>query len=204
MAEDNRPAEPPQRINLKDATFAAFLAWLWPGAGHLYQGRTAKGWLLMSCILTTFFFGFFLSDGRAVFASWKPQPVRLYYFCQVWVGLPALPALSEMWRDPHGDKPLFYRKWWSPPRQDGGRADGLSDLMYKHHRNFDFGELYTTVAGLLNLLAIFDAFAGPIDAAGSPPDSQSKGGENKGNENKTGGGRAPRRGRREESEGTSA
>ena len=30
-------------INLKQPEFAAFLAWLVPGLGHLYQGRTKKG-----------------------------------------------------------------------------------------------------------------------------------------------------------------
>jgi hypothetical protein len=48
-------AEEILEIDLKNPGWAALLAWLWPGAGHLYQGRTAKGLLFMICILSTFF-----------------------------------------------------------------------------------------------------------------------------------------------------
>jgi hypothetical protein len=73
---------------------AAFLAWLWPGAGHLYQQRYAKGILFMVCILATFFYGMHLGQGRVVFiyGDWKPERFRWPFLCQVWVGLPALPA----------------------------------------------------------------------------------------------------------------
>ena len=47
----------PVEVDLKDPVVAALLAWFLPGAGHLYQGRHAKGILYMACILTTFFFG---------------------------------------------------------------------------------------------------------------------------------------------------
>ena len=39
-------------IDLKQPEFAAFLAWMVPGLGHLYQGRTKKGAVYMSVILT--------------------------------------------------------------------------------------------------------------------------------------------------------
>ena len=38
-------------VDLRHPGTAAFLAWLWPGAGHVYQGRYAKGALFMICIL---------------------------------------------------------------------------------------------------------------------------------------------------------
>ena len=44
-------------IDLKDPRLAAFLAWLVPGLGHFYQGRTAKGVLFFVCILGTFLYG---------------------------------------------------------------------------------------------------------------------------------------------------
>ncbi len=49
-------------LDLKNRALAALLAWLFPGAGHLYQGRTAKGLLMMICITSTFAFGFYLGD----------------------------------------------------------------------------------------------------------------------------------------------
>ena len=60
-------------VDLKDPIVAAILAWLIPGLGHIYQGRTAKGVLFMVCILSTFFYGLFISDGRAVYASWSRE-----------------------------------------------------------------------------------------------------------------------------------
>ncbi|HEV3023485.1 MAG TPA: DUF6677 family protein, partial [Pirellulales bacterium] len=59
-----------QVVDLKDPIVAAVLAWLVPGLGHLYQGRMFKGVLFMVCLLGTFFFGLYLSNGRAVYASW--------------------------------------------------------------------------------------------------------------------------------------
>ena len=56
-------------IDLKDPRLAAFLAWLIPGAGHIYQGRTGKGVLFFVCILGTFFYGLYIGDGRVVYAS---------------------------------------------------------------------------------------------------------------------------------------
>ena len=70
----------------------AFLAWLLPGLGHLYQGRTGKGILFFVCIVGTFIYGLYLGDGRVVYAS-TPILSRWQFLCQVGVGLPALPAV---------------------------------------------------------------------------------------------------------------
>ena len=44
------------------------------------------------------------------------------------------------------------------------------DLLHKRlHRYFEFGTVYTMVAGLLNVLVIFDAFGGPLILAGEKP-----------------------------------
>ena len=40
--------------------------------------------------------------------------------------------------------------------------DELDDLHKRYHRYFDLGTLFTMVAGLLNILVIYDAYAGPI------------------------------------------
>ena len=62
--------EPALEIDLRDPWLAGLLAWLVPGAGHLYQRRTGKGLLFMICILSTYFFGLALGDelfpGRTV------------------------------------------------------------------------------------------------------------------------------------------
>ncbi|MGA2706482.1 MAG: DUF6677 family protein, partial [Isosphaeraceae bacterium] len=38
-------------VPLRHPYRAAFQAWLVPGLGHFYQGRTGKGWLYAICIL---------------------------------------------------------------------------------------------------------------------------------------------------------
>jgi TM2 domain-containing membrane protein YozV len=160
-------------INLKDPALAAFLAWLWPGAGHLYQGRRAKGFLFMASILGTFFFGFFLGDGRVVYASWKPEPFRWSYLCQACVGLPALPALVEAKRARSGREGLFPNDWFQPPTQVADSEDELDRLQKRLHHRFEFGSIYTMIAGLLNVLVIYDAFGGPAYAGGKREEEES-------------------------------
>lgn len=63
----------------------------------------------------------------------------------------------------------------APPRPDGDpnagpRRDALAkqptldDLHRRLHRYFDVGTAYTMIAGLLNVLAIYDACCGPVIA----------------------------------------
>lgn len=153
-------------VELKDPAIAALLAWLIPGAGHLYQGRTTKGLLFMICILGTFFYGLVLGDGKVVYASWRPTDRRLPYLCQVGVGLPALPALVEAYRAKHDKEPLFGGMMVPPrlPEQNGG-VDELAEWHRYLHRNFELGTVYTMIAGLLNILVIYDAWGGPMQYA---------------------------------------
>lgn len=67
-----------------------------PGLGHFYQRRVFKGALYCVCILGTFFTGLSIGHGQVVYFHWKQPDNRTYaYLCQVWVGLPALPALAQ-------------------------------------------------------------------------------------------------------------
>jgi hypothetical protein len=86
----------PHQLHLRSPGFAAFLAFLVPGLGHLYQGRTFKGLLYFVCILGTFVFGLRLGDGKVVYFDWSSNEKRTWaYTCQFWTGLPALPALVQ-------------------------------------------------------------------------------------------------------------
>jgi len=156
-------------VALKDPWTAAFLAWLLPGLGHWYQGRWAKAILFFVCITGLFVYGCYLGSrhdlgyARVVYASFRPGDMRLYYLCQVGVGLPALPALVQSARVRQGKAPLW-NYFMAPPRlgTDDGDPPTLSRLCYELHSYFDLGSLYTAIAGLLNLLVVFDAFSGPI------------------------------------------
>lgn len=176
-------------IDLKNPGVAALLAWLWPGAGHLYQGRTAKGVLFMVCILGTFIFGLTIGQGHVVYASLKPNDRRLPYLCQVGVGLPALPALVQANRVRRGQKPFEIfgiQDFMAPPEvhdrwQPGAVPDELSQRHERTAAMFEMGTLFTMIAGLLNVLAIYDAFAGPVVAQPEtkperpPPDGEPSG-----------------------------
>ena len=159
---DDRHAPVP--VKLKNPWLAALWAWLWPGAGHLYQGRYAKGMLFMVCVLSTYFFGFTLGNGRVVYASFKKPDFRYAFLCQVGVGIPALPALVQNHRYAKRMSPLFGSELMMPP----GRIDEINgnDRLSEWHSElkgfFEIATLYTMVAGLLNMLAIYDAFAGPV------------------------------------------
>ena len=152
------------KIELKDPPVAAVLAWLWPGAGHFYQGRHGKGLVFMICILGIFVFGMAIGGGRVVYASFIKADRRLPYLCQLGVGLPALPALVQAVRVHllHRPEPLL-NGFMAPPHDF--RADGLDELASWHQKyafRFELGTLFTMVAGLLNILAVYDAGCGPV------------------------------------------
>lgn len=172
-------AAPPRRdgqvveINLRNPTLAAVLAWLWPGAGHLYQRRFGKGIMFMACILGTYFFGLGLGGGRVVYASFQRGPdFRYPYFLQVGVGLPALPALLYSQKNLDQDR-QGKASWMAPPHINRNN-DELSAWHKELGRYFELGTLYTMVAGLLNVLVILDAYGGPA-LPEDEPDPAAKG-----------------------------
>ncbi len=162
-------------VDLKDPTLAALLAWLIPGLGHLYQGRTAKAILYFVCIMGTFWYGVYLGGsnelgwGRTVYFSWRAGDKRLPYLCQVGVGLAAFPALIQANRVRDGKDPLW-NYFMAPPELESDYDDPddrkppytLDTLHAKLHRFFELGTVYTMVAGLLNVLAVYDAWGGPV------------------------------------------
>lgn len=169
--------EHPIEINLRNPALAALWAWLIPGAGHLYQRRYAKGILFLVCILGTYFFGLALGGGKVVYASFRRPDVRYPYICQLGVGLPALPALVQRQRvfGSEGKGPLW-NGWMAPPEQPvrEQEADDLASWHKELKGRFELGTLYTMIAGLLNVLAIYDAYAGPVfpvpeGKSGEPP-----------------------------------
>lgn len=181
--EENAGNNIEESIPLKDPYWAAFLAWLVPGLGHLYQGRTAKAVLYFVCIMSTFSYGLYLGSdseygvGRVVYASWRPGDKRFFYLPQLGVGLPAMPAMVQAIAARNGKAP--FGEFMAPPRLQRGEHDihgrpSLHQLNRRMARYFELGTVYTAVAGLLNILAIFDAFAGPIVMPGKEDDKDSE------------------------------
>jgi hypothetical protein len=137
-----------------------------PGLGHYYQGRKGKALLYATCILGLYLVGFLLGEGKVVYWRWvnpfnNPEKFCLYYVGQFFVGLPALPALIQgtlRYLSPEIG-PLFWGFMAEPSQNVLNALQGRGKLV-------EIGTIYTTVAGLLNILAIYDAFEGPayVDA----------------------------------------
>lgn len=166
-------------VELKDPTLAAVLAWLLPGLGHLYQGRTGKAILFFVCIMGTFVYGLYLGGnsrvgwGRVVYFSFTKEDQRLPFLCQIGIGLPAMPAVIQASRVRSG-KTVLFDGFMAPPRGTNDPVvDGrpmqptLDELNKDLDHYFELGTVYTMIAGLLNVLAVYDAWGGPVFAA--PP-----------------------------------
>lgn len=179
-------------IDLRDPRMAALLSWLVPGLGQLYQGRRHKGWLFMAAILATLVVGLWIGGGKVAFCQWRPGARRLEFIGQAGIGGVALPAIVQSWSLGAAGRPLLPGGWFAPPllqhqpvapayaaslerrdpdmtfyrdRRDGTLrcgVDQLSAWYLRLGRFFDIGTLYTTIAGLLNLLVVYDAWAGPL------------------------------------------
>lgn len=198
-----KPAE--ETIDLKDPAVAALLAWLIPGLGHWYQGRRAKAILYFVCIMGVFVYGLYLSSsketcldgkgmigcGRAVYFSWRDGDRRLPYLCQIGMGLPALPALVQAHRMSNHEK-VWFDGFMAPPRLPTAASEvpdpnldqpTPNDLHRRLHRYFELATFFTMVGGLLNVLAIYDAAAGPVPI--QPPPKKEKKEEEKEEEKET-------------------
>lgn len=184
MPETTAPASPPAEkagaslppifVDLRNPYLAGVLAWLIPGAGHFYQRRYEKGVIFSVCILGLFFYGLILGEGKVVHTGGTDRVVRGNWMAiviqrwpigpQLCTGLPALPAVIQHYRLKGGGEPLW-GGWMAPPRTEGE----LSLWQERLNVRYDVGMLYTIVAGLLNILAIYDATCGPVVAEGDEP-----------------------------------
>jgi hypothetical protein len=149
-----------QPIPLRNPYRAALLAWLVPGLGHFYQGRIGKGWLYAVCILGLYLLGFAMGEGKIVYWRWvnplsNPEKFCLYYIGQFFVGLPTLPALIQGTLRYYDMGQILWGFMAEPPQNI------LNGLHPRYGKLIEIGTIYTTVAGLLNILAMYDAFEGP-------------------------------------------
>jgi hypothetical protein len=114
-----------------------------------------------------------LGEGKVVYASLPGQePWRWQYYCQLGVGLPAMPALMQRRLVSQNRQPMF-DGFMAPPldtpqswKDDSGgvskQPNQLAEWTVAMHPRFEIGTVYTVIAGLLNVLVICDAYAGPL------------------------------------------
>lgn len=155
-AMERRPAVQKER----DPWKIALLAWLVPGLGHWVQGRKGKAILYAVSIWGLFFAGWTLCEGKIVFWTWvnplrDSENFRLSYLMQLLVGGVSLPALIQS----------ILKSFDLPPILWGLMAEPSEDVLRSLHGRLskltEVGQVYTQVAGLLNIFAIFDAVYGP-------------------------------------------
>src|SRR5262249_62102675 len=143
--------------------FAAFLSYLVPGLGQLYQGRIGKGLLFLVCLYGMFFYGMHLGHWKNVYlpdvARQQPGDTRLpavvknvwerlQFAGQFWIGVAAWPAVMQ------------YNNITVPFNKDFQKAADereINDLQRDGDKTWDLGWICTVIAGVLNVLVINDA-----------------------------------------------
>ena len=159
---------------------AAILSYLVPGLGQIYQGRFGKGILFMVSLLGMFFLGQWMGNWQNVYYSPTPKAERndqvlvmrvvgavvgdrWQYAGQFWIGIAAWPALWQHLGGPLPDKEN-HRFWHDFQKAPSTREeeDAINNFIVKSDKTPDLGWVYTVVAGMLNILVIYDAYAGPV------------------------------------------
>jgi hypothetical protein len=164
---NNTPREP--------STAAAVLSYLIPGLGQLYQGRYGKGILFMISLLGMFMLGQAMGEWQNVFVPRETGQgqrgnllqsliTRWHYAGQFWIGVAAWPALGHYFGiipDRNPDQPdeteSFLHVYQRAPDERK-----LNNFLVNSDKTPDLGWVYTVVAGMLNILVIYDAYAGPV------------------------------------------
>jgi hypothetical protein len=155
---------------------AGLLSYLVPGLGQIVQGRVSKGLLFVVCLYGLFFYGMYLGEWKNVYlpdngpelAMKLPGFVtglyyRPQYAGQFWIGVVAWPALWQYDRAaPQAGSGFWQEFQRTPPERV------LNQLQTDGDKTWDLGWVLTVVAGVLNILVIYDAAAGPAYGVGEP------------------------------------
>jgi hypothetical protein len=193
---------PPRKYDF----LAAFLSYLIPGLGQVMQGRVGKGVLYFVCLYGLFFYGMWLGQfknvwlantarlpavhlpvvGKDVPAVVKDLSYRKEFLAQFWIGAAAWPALLQYaTTDPLPGDPADDQNWQPAGRPVMGHymqapsESQLNDLQRRADTTWDLGWVLTVIAGVLNVLAILDALAGPLVRDDMHPDGTPKAGGGK-------------------------
>lgn len=159
-----------EELYLRNRVVASILAWIVPGAGHYYQQRYFKSAIFSISIFSTFLIGMIIGGNRCVYASWNGVEKRWQFFLQAGIGLPAIPAVLQSYTGGDGNTPIFGKGFMVGPKSTKDLDDWHKDTA----SGFDMGTLYTMIAGLLNILVIYDAYAGPLPPPTPKPKRGSK------------------------------
>lgn len=110
------------------AVTASLLAWVWPGLGHVYLRRRGKALVLMGAILALFVLGVVMDARLSLHTGLEDPLALLFSVAQMGIGAPYFLA-----------------------RGMGFEAGVVTSPTY------EYGNTFTAVGGLLNILVILDA-----------------------------------------------
>jgi TM2 domain-containing membrane protein YozV len=180
---------------------AAFLTYLIPGLGQVKQGRIGKGILYFVCLYGLFFYGMYLGKFQNVWLAKadklprvtlpvvntelsglpKDLSYRKEFLAQFWIGAAAWPALFQYnATDPLPGDPTEDARWVGKEQpvlkhyMQAPSESQLNDLQRSTDTTWDLGWVLTVIAGVLNILVIYDALAGPLVKEDMNPDGTPK------------------------------
>jgi TM2 domain-containing membrane protein YozV len=128
------PEKTPAGPSAAATAIAAALTWALPGLGHIYMGHRTRGIIFLVVIGVTFWGGVAIGGVKTTI---QPQERQAWFAAQICTGSHALAAMA--WSNRLPDTP----SWEYSPYVAYYPADDISVV-------------YTGVAGLLNVLVIFD------------------------------------------------
>jgi TM2 domain-containing membrane protein YozV len=142
---------------------AGVLAWLVPGAGHIYIGRRLRGGILFVTITATFWAGVAMGGVMTVDRQYQPW----WFAAQMLTGVNGVVGwyrqdrvYDQLQRDPDIGPPPAK----SPPRPDDRQMavdqalkDWPGGSIVVAYPTAGVARAYSGVAGMLNLLCVFDA-----------------------------------------------
>ena len=177
-AKPPAPGSPPPPVQLDYV--AAVLSYLIPGLGQLTQGRVRKGLLYLVCLYALFFYGMYLGKWKNVYLpdNHPAEPTvprlasdiytRFQFVGQFPIGMAAWPAVYQYYvYDKHTDDTAPLHGWMRAPNMDE-----INHLQRDGDKTWDLGWVYTVIAGVLNVLVIYDALAGPAFRETKAPQPQ--------------------------------
>ncbi|MEM9825113.1 MAG: DUF6677 family protein [Planctomycetota bacterium] len=176
---DNTILVEQQQIDLRNRSLAALLAWAIPGLGHAYQQRYRKAGTFFVAIMSLWIFGFAVGGEHVVYASWQPGDKRWHFAFQAGAGAVAIPAIIQgrkmnqyTDRQTGGTRPDYRPVRWlgdlmAPPFRPvrDEAADQVAAWYSTKGAGYEMGTWYTVIAGLLNILVIYDAYGGPLSTS---------------------------------------
>lgn len=131
------PEKSPTGMPAAHAVIAAVLAWAVPGLGHIYLGQRTRGLIFTVVIGVTFWGGVAIGGVKTTI---QPQERQAWFMAQICTGGHALAAMS-----------------WSKRIEDRQSYEFSPYVAY--YPADDLSVVYTGVAGLLNVLVIFDVLS---------------------------------------------